>query len=435
MKLSEAAAFALFDEYSIVRPRFLVVQRRLQGNSVLDTGISTDRFVVKANVAASGKKKSGLVKVAQRGELESAIKDIFFKATKEFLIDSVIVEEYIEHKKEYFLALRVVREGVMLYLSTQGGVDVERDWSKVSNILIPTSSLTNVASLKRSLESCYIEVEKVFGKSQPIEEFIRLVVQFFQQEDAIYLEINPFTLAKEMYVTGNDRGNKHTCMPLGVVLELDDSAGFRHPDWPTTDYRPASPAGGLLTTAREQKIKEIDAQIKGSVKLVEVPGGGNTTLLAGGAGLAYAKASDGQGSELTAVMAAGAGAALFLCDAVIKVGLKLANYAEFSGNPPGFAITELTKQVCSIPGIKNLVIGSGIANFTPVVPNVQAIIEGLRAGRQAKHLNIVVRRCGPGEEEGIKLMREFAKKEGYKIQVFGRETGMTEIIKKLKVQG
>ena len=137
------------------------------------------------------------------------------------------------------------------------------------------------------------------------------------------------------------------------------------------------------------------------------------------------------GVNLTAMMGGGAGAALFLCDAIVENRLELANYAEFSGNPPDFAVAELTKQVCAIPGIKNLVIGSGIANFTPVLGNMEGVIEGLKASPTARKLNIVIRRCGPGEDEGIALMKEFAKESELKIQVFGRETGMTEIVKKL----
>lgn len=331
MKLTESAAFKLFDKYGISHPKI---------------GVKTGKVVVKADLAMGGKKKVGLVKVCEASAAEKVAREMG---------TPVIVEEYIPHEAEFFVALRATREGVETYTSDKGGIDVEQNWGKV---------------------------KKTLDKLPKFAKYYK----FFEEEDVTYLEINPYT---EKFVA------------LGVVLELDEAARFRHPDWPDADY-------GLPTTAREQKIREIDREIKGSVKLVEVPGGGDTALMAGGAG-----------------------AALFLCDAVMAAGLKLANYAEFSGNPPNWALTELTKQVCAIPGLKNLVIGSGIANFTNVKNNIEAIVAALRASPQSKALNIVVRRCGPGEEEGMAIMKAFATESGYKIKVFGRETPMTEIVRKL----
>ena len=384
MKLSEAAAFTLLAKYKIPHPQFLIID---QPNHVSQFP-NWRRFVVKANLPLGGKKKAGLVKICSRDQLDSTVRDVLSKA------GSVVVEEYVEHEKEYFLALRGVREGVEATYSERGGTEVEESWEKVKKVLISNQEL--------ELNNYHL---KELNVNSSVREFTRKLIHFFQSEDATYLELNPLAVSN-MYVTSNDRVLQHTCVPLGVVLEIDDSARFRHDDWGSL----ARMGYGLGPTIREKRIKEIDGEIKGSVKLVEVKDGGDTALLA-----------------------AGAGAALFLADAIIANGFKLANYAEFSGNPPSFAITELTKQVCAIPGIKNLVIGSGIANFTPVVPNIEAIIEGLRDSSQAKKLNMVVRRCGPGEEEGIELMKEFAKKEGYRIQFFGRETGITEIVRRLTV--
>lgn len=324
MRLTESAAFKLFDKYQIAHPKL---------------GVKTGKVVVKADLAAGGKMKKGLVKIC---EAWAAAKVASAMGVP------VIVEEYIPHKAEFFVALRATREGVRIYTSSKGGVDVEQNWESVEEKLAPTTS------------------------------FEKKLLTFFEAEDATYLEINPYTEKN---------------VALGVVLELDEAAGFRHPDWPKI-------------SKKKSKIEEVDSQIKGSVKLVQVPGGGDTALMAGGAG-----------------------AALFLADAILANGYKLANYAEFSGNPPNWALTELTKEVCKIPGIKNLVIGSGIANFTNVKGNIEAIIEGLRKSPAAKNLKIVVRRCGPGEEEGMAIMKAFAAKSGYKIKVFDREMGMTEIVK------
>lgn len=390
MKLPESAAFELFKKHGILFPRYFVAPPTDRDflNSYLN-----DKFVVKANVPVGGKKKSGLVQISDSKHLNGVIMAIMAQAVPDYKIDSVIVEEFVEHKDEYFISLKAVREGVEVYYSGVGGIDVEQNWEKVEKILVPTERLVN-DRLSLSEDLFFNSISE-----KAIREWIIKLIHFFVEEDATYLEINPFTIINRKVI------------PLGVVLVLDESAGFRHPDW--------EPFFKLIDnistkTERERRIAEVDAQIKGSIKLVEV------------------KQITGETQKnLTAMMGGGAGSALFLCDAILENDLVLANYAEFSGNPPDFAVAELTKQVCAIPGIKNLVIGSGIANFTPVVGNIKGIISGLRENPVAKKLNIVVRRCGPGEDEGNEMMKKFARESGLHIQVFGRETGMTEIVKKL----
>ncbi len=404
MKLSESQAFKLFDKYGIVHPRL---------------GANFGKVVVKADIPMGGKGKAGLVVICSKdqikdksSEIKEKIKGMGYEEGR-----NVIIEEYIPHEAEIFVALKAVREGIEVYYSGEGGVDVEKNWEKVSRLLLDEKAL---AGNKWSLEK--------FSGDQVVREFVEGLVRFFQEEDATYLEINPFALDSTLdYPAGY--GNVRGAVALGVVLELDEAAEWRHSDW-----RKLGIGNSPGRTERERKVREIDGQIKGSVKLVEVPQEKKNQIKDDSSEIKERKVGNGNGkkeSELTAVMAGGAGAALFLCDAIINNGLTLANYAEFSGNPPNWALTELVKQVCAIPGIRNLVIGSGIANFTPAKANIEAIIDGLRQSPQAKNLNIVVRRCGPGEEEGIEIMRKWTQDSGYKIQVFGRETGMAEVVKKL----
>ncbi len=388
MKLPEVSALVLLAKYGFSLPAYCIVSKQADVAKVFPA----KKYVVKANLAVGGKKKTGLVAVANRENLKTTTAEILSK-NEEFDFYSVLVEEFVDHDREYFLALKAIREGIEVYYSDLGGIEIENNWASVKKVLIPEEEL-----LKEKLQ-----VTKVLAgliEDSSTQDWVEKLVAFFQNEDATYLEINPFTLTPYAFA----QGKQGKLLPLGIVLVVDETAAFRHPDW--ADLIPEQ----KKLSMREQKVAETDGGIRGSIKLVEVPGGGDTALMAGGGG-----------------------AALFFADAIINNGKKLANYAEFSGNPPNFAVTELTRQVCAIPGIENLVIGSGIANFTPVNENIRAIIEGLRQSPNAGKINIVVRRCGPGEDEGIQLMTEFARKSGYNIRVFGRETSMTDIVKKLYV--
>lgn len=371
MKLPESAALELLNKHGFAHPEFVVVGRKDYSDRIFASFARPPltKVVVKANLPMSGKKKAGLVQICDYKDVAGIAKKMGVP---------VIVEEFVEHKDEYFVALKAVREGVEVYYSVLGGIDVEQNWGKVGKRLV-TDDLFDLIPEKS------------------VREWVVKLYQLFQNEDATYLEINPFTIINKQM------------MPLGVVLVLDDAAEFRHPDWEQT-------ADSGQQSEREKKVAEVDGQIKGSVKLVEVP---------------QSRQQTADSDQLTALMAGGGGAALFLCDAILENGLKLADYAEFSGNPPEYAVYELAKQVLKIPGIKNLVIGSGIANFTPVTGNFRGIIQAFKESPEAKKLNIVIRRCGPEEDAAIELMKNFAKESGLKIQVFGRETGMTEVVKKV----
>ena len=107
----------------------------------------------------------------------------------------------------------------------------------------------------------------------------------------------------------------------------------------------------------------VDSKIKGSVKFIEIPGGD------------------------TAMLPAGGGASVYYSDAVVARGGQLANYAEYSGDPPDWAVEVLTEKICSLPRIKNIIVGGAIANFTDVKKTFGGIIAGFRKAKSEGKLN------------------------------------------------
>ncbi|MGH7273753.1 MAG: ATP citrate lyase citrate-binding domain-containing protein, partial [Nitrospiria bacterium] len=268
-----------------------------------------------------------------------------------------------------------------------GGIEIESEWEKVRRLFVEVGELPLAEDLTKLAADAGFARDLV----PAVADFAGRLYQCFDLEDAQYLEINPLVLAGSGELTA-----------LDAVTLLDADATFRHPDW---NFSFAAEFGRPYTE-NERTIMEVDSRIKGSVKFIEIPGGD------------------------TALLPAGGGASVFYTDAVVALGGKPANYAEYSGDPPDWAVEALTEKVCSLPGIKRIIVGGAIANFTNVKKTFEGIIAGFRKASSQGKLNgieIWVRRGGPYEKEGLEAMSELGK-EGFKIHVYDRHTPLTHIV-------
>ncbi len=230
--------------------------------------------------------------------------------------------------------------------------------------------------------------------AKKVADFAGKMFACFDGEDAQYLEVNPVVV----------RESDGELVALDAVTLLDADAKFRHPDW---NFQFAAEFGRAYTK-NEMDVMAVDSKIKGSVKFIEIPGGD------------------------TAMLPAGGGASVYYSDAVVARGGKLANYAEYSGDPPDWAVEVLTDKVCSLPGIKNIIVGGAIANFTDVKKTFGGIIAGFRKAKAEGKMDgvtIWVRRGGPREKEGLEAMMAL-REEGFDIHVYDRRTPLTDIVDK-----
>lgn len=391
MKIRESDAFNLLQKYGLATPAFTLVAKSPSRLPPVPLSRS-HRFVVKANIAVSSRQKFGLVKTnLSQTQAVKVTRDLLGSNLNGLLLDSIIIAEDFPHDQEYYLALKSIRDGIEVLFSDQGGVEVEKNWQSIKTFLIPTSALLRLKNDRFIWRSPRKFVRLFEGLKIPTDFFAKLV-NLFINEDAQYLEINPFIRrAKE-------------AVALAVVLRLDEAAFFRHPEWASF-----LPAPELLRepTKWERRIAEIDSQIAASLKFVEIDAEGEIGMLT-----------------------ASAGASLFYADEIIRLGGKLSNYTEYSGNPPAWALEELTKAVCSMPKLRFLIIGGGIANFTDIAQTFEGIIRGLAANQKKllkNQVKIFVRRGGPKETVGLSAMRALIKK-GFQIQVFDRTTPLTQIV-------
>jgi len=392
-KVLEGPGMGLMKKWGITVPHYVVVTSvdELTKLGHANEWLKRSKLVVKAHEALGSRFKLGLVKVGlDLKEAEAATKEMIGRQVGSITVSQVIVSEMIPHKEEYYCAVKSTREGTDILVANCGGIEVESNWERVKRLSVEIGEQPSEAALEK------LAKDAGFAGSllKKMADFAGKMFTCFDSEDAQYLEVNPVVL----------REHEHELIALDAVTLLDGDAKFRHPDW---NFAFAAEFGRAYSK-HEMEVMAVDSKIKGSVKFIEIPGGD------------------------TAMLPAGGGASVYYSDAVVARGGKLANYAEYSGDPPDWAVEVLTDKVCSLPGIKNIIVGGAIANFTDVKKTFGGIINGFRKAKsdgRLKGVKIWVRRGGPREKEGLDAMRTL-KDEGFDIHVFDRNTPLTDIVDK-----
>ncbi|MGE3154685.1 MAG: ATP citrate lyase citrate-binding domain-containing protein [Nitrospiraceae bacterium] len=392
-KVLEGPGMGLMKKWGITVPNYLVVSsvEELRKLAAANDWLKQSKLVVKAHEALGSRFKLGLVKVGlDHKGAEAAAKEMLGRQVGSITVSQVIISEMVPHKEEYYCAVKSTREGTEIMVANCGGIEVEANWDRVRKLPVEVGAAPTGEQLEKLAKDAGFTGKLV----AQMADFAGKMFACYDNEDAQYLEVNP-VVAREA---------DGQLVALDAVTLLDGDAKFRHPDW----NFPFAAEFGRAYTKSESEVQAVDAKIKGSVKLIEIPGGQIAMLPAGG------------------------GASVYYCDAVVARGGKLANYAEYSGDPPDWAVEVLTDKVCSLPNIKHIIVGGAIANFTDVKKTFGGIIAGFRKAKSEGKLNgvtIWVRRGGPREKEGLEAMR-MLKDEGFDIHVFDRNTPLTDIVDK-----
>ncbi len=309
-----------------------------------------------------------------------------------------LIEPFVPHEEEYYVAITTHRDGDTIHFSTSGGVDIEEVWDTVKEIHIPILSSIDEVDVAGQLP------DELGDKRQTVADFVTALYNIVVDYHFTYIELNPFTFVGD------------TIVPLDTVAKLDDYASFScHDKWGGVSF--PNPFG-LSKTKEEEYVADLDERTGASLKLTVLnPTGKVWNLVAGG------------------------GASVIYADTVADLGFakELANYGEYSGNPSQELTYEYTKTVLDLmTRAKNddgtpkyLIIGGGIANFTDVAKTFTGIIQALEEFApklQDTGVKIYVRRGGPNFKEGLAKMRQTGESIGIPIEVYGPETHMTKIV-------
>ncbi len=319
-----------------------------------------------------------------------------------------IVEPFTPHteEQEYYISATTVGEDDVLYMSTEGGVEIEDGWEeKVIEVTIPINMQeANMEHLIRANAPTNLPADKR-------EAFVSFAIDFFRfyrDLNFAYLEINPLVMLE----------NNNMAI-LDLVARLDDTAAYLMvEEWGNIEFPTAF--GMEDQSAEEKAISAADAKSGASLKLTILnPMGRIWTMVAGG------------------------GASVVYADTIADLSgnvAELANYGEYSGGPTtdetkfyADTIFDLMSRFKDPKGRgKILIIGGAIANFTDVAKTFKGIIQSLEEYAdklKSVGVKIYVRRGGPNYKKGLKDIKAAADRLGLYMEVYGPETHVTDIVR------
>jgi succinyl-CoA synthetase beta subunit len=349
--------------------------------------------VVKAQVWAGGRGKSGAVKFADTpDEAEAAADEILGMQVKGLEVKQVLVEEKLDIAQEFYAGVIInsaqeVR-GPVLMFSPEGGMDIEsvpQEKIAIMNVdvikgIMPYDTLNLVASMG------------IKGKTlRPIADIIFKLFKTFQQMDCRTLEINP------LVITGDGKVLAADCR-----MAIDDQALFRHPDLGIKigrEFLKEPSEFDLIGWSFEESDFRGTSYVAQMAEPQEVAKGGYV----GYHGI-------------------GGGAAMLGMDALNKVDLKVADYADTSGNPTASKVYRVVKLIMSIPGIEAYFLAGFMMANQEQWHHAHGIVKALREELPKRPgFPVVLLLCGNKEAESQQILKEGLAGLDARIEIYDRE--------------
>ncbi len=232
-------------------------------------------YVIKSQVPVGGRGKAGgIVVVDSIDQVSSSIEKLMKLSIKDFLPNSLLLEEKLSIKREFYLSMLIDRSSMSISLIAHknGGVEVE-DNRDFKTLAIGYAGL-NAETIGQELADYYELPTQTFA----LQDLVENLYNCFVKNDATLIEINPLILTDNETLVAGD-----------CKMTVDDAAFFRH-DWNFED-KPAEanfvtidPLGNVATIANGAGLAmaTVDAVFEASLKpanFLDIGGGANTETL------------------------------------------------------------------------------------------------------------------------------------------------------------
>lgn len=349
---------------------------------------------IKAQIGVTGRFKAGGIKFAQdASQAEKITQELLGKKIKGVKVEKVLVEEKLPVKEEFYTGVMVSDswkvKGPVLMFSTQGGIDIEEIAAKfpekVADMNVDILKGLAIQDIKKLISKLDIPPSLV----EPVSQVIHGLYQVFKRYGARSAEINPLVLTKHGKI-----------YPADCRIVVDEASVFKYPELEIKYPRDI----GRVPTQLEQvawRVEEKDYR---------------------GVGYFVQMAKDfGPGEGYIGFHGIGGGAAMLGADALIRQGLKLANYADTSGNPTASKVYRVVKLIFSQPNIDGYALMGAVMANQEQWHHAHALVRALTEELENRpNFPTVLLIAGNKEAESLEILREGLKNLPAKIEIYGR---------------
>ena len=349
---------------------------------------------VKAQVWVGGRFKAGGIKFAETpAQAKDEAASIFSMTVKGFKVEKVLVEEKLDVRKEFYVGVVVndsykVKAPVVMF-SSEGGVEIEeiaaKSPEKISSLVVDIFRGVGVYDGYNLALKVGVPTELLADMGN----VIRNTYEVFRSYEARTVEINPLMLTRDEKIVAAD------CRIL-----IDDSAVPRHPELGIEIARESdSPPSELDKIA--WKIEESDYR-----------------------GVAYFMQMVPEIKEQGYVgyHGIGGGGALLGADALFRHGLKIANYADTSGNPTASKVYRIAKLILSQPGIEGYFLAGACVASQDQWHHAHALVKAFREDlKDRPGFPVIVLLAGNKEKEALEILKQGLKDLPIRLELYGRE--------------
>lgn len=347
--------------------------------------------VIKPDQLFGKRGKHGLIGInLDTAGLKTRLADHLDKQTtidgKTDILNTFLVEPFVAHTDEYYVAIKATKDADVIYFSLQWGVEVEENWDNVIEVSIsPLETLT---------------LEHISSIPEKLQSFVLKVFEAYRTYGFVYLEVNPFVL--------DDAWNIHC---LDMVAKVDNCEQYRQSTW--KDINRVKPFG-TKSYKQEDHIAAVDAKTGASLKLTIINPQGHIRLILGGGG-----------------------ASVVTMDSLANKWLmaEIANYGELSGNPDTDSNQTYVKTIIETmlenPADKQYLCLIGwIANFTNIAALCKpfaALINEYADQLKAKNITILARRGGINDTQWLAMIRSACEKHAIPYIIHDANHYLTDI--------
>jgi len=350
---------------------------------------------IKAQVWATGRFNAGGIKFAQNPDHASdQASGIIGMKIKGLPVNKVLVEEVLAIEHEYYAGIVIdgswkVKAPVLIF-TTEGGTGVEevaaRNPERVARHVI--DPLAGVTPEEMNAIMCKMKILPEVGKK--ISQAIINLYRVFKEYDARSAEMNPFVLTKDGEIYAAD-----------CHIALDDSSVFRHPEFEIKVPRDMEREPTELEQLAWDHIESGDYR---------------------GTGYFAQMLTEFKEEEIyVGFQGIGGGGSMLGAAALINRGMKIANYADTSGDPPASKVYKVIKAIFSQPITAYVMTGACLANQEQWYHGF-AMVKALR--EELKHrpgFPVVILLAGNKETETMEILKNGLKDLDIRLELYGRD--------------